>query len=256
MPMRRSSEGTRTLSGAASLPAGHRVYAIGDIHGRADLLDDMIAGIRADAEGFSGESCHAVFVGDYVDRGLASSTVIDTLCGGPLPGMNQVFLRGNHDDMMLRFLDDPAVGIDWLEFGGMATLYSYGVQVPPTARSEAELRAAAETLRARMPDEHLAFLQGLALSFELGDYLFVHAGIDPDRPLDDQREQDLLWIRDTFLESRARLDKLVVHGHTPTDEPVVRRNRIGIDTGAFASGTLSCLVLERDDQRFIQAKSR
>lgn len=256
MPIRWSRERARTLSEAASLPAGHRVYAIGDVHGRADLLDEMVASIRTDAQSFGGDFCHAVFIGDYVDRGLESRTVIDTLCKGPLPGLDQVFLRGNHDDMMLRFLDDPTAGVSWLDFGGMATLYSYGVQLAPTARSAPELRAAAETLRAKMPDEHLAFLQGLELSFELGDYLFVHAGIDPDRPLDDQREQDLLWIRDTFLESRAQLGKMVVHGHTPTEEPIVRRHRIGIDTGAFASGTLSCLVLELAERRFLQVKSR
>ena len=169
--------------------------------------------------------------------------------------MAHVFLRGNHDDMMLRFLDDPLSGTEWIDFGGLATLYSYGIHLPTTARSGGELQSAAEALREALPKRHLAFLNDLELSFTLGDYLFVHAGVDPERPLDDQRGEDLLWIRDAFLKSRRTLGKTVVHGHTPTDEPVVRRNRIGIDTGAFATGTLSCLVLERDQWRFIQAKS-
>jgi len=233
----------------ARAPAGSRVYAIGDIHGRADLLAALHRMIRDDAAGRPVSRRVAVYVGDYIDRGPDSRAVIDLLLDAPLAGFESVHLLGNHEAFLLDFLDDAAIGPDWLFNGGAETLASYGVESPwpfgdPLDRMQTEFRR-------RLPARHLTFLRGLRLSHVEGDYLFVHAGVRPGVPLDRQARDDLLWIRDEFLDSGTDLGKVVVHGHSIAHEPEQRANRIGIDTGAYMTGRLTCLVLEGADRRFL-----
>lgn len=239
----------RRAAAPAQVPAGLRIYAVGDVHGRADLLRRLLAQIAADAAGFKGR-CQLIFLGDYVDRGVDSRAVIDLLTGGLPTGFEANFLKGNHEAALLAFLKDSAIGPDWFSFGGGATLLSYGVAPDLVQRGAFEL--ARQQLLERLPAAHLSFLNSLHLSVAFGDYVFVHAGIRPGVPLADQQEQDLLWIRDAFLGSNAAHGVLVVHGHTVTAEPELRPNRIGIDTGAYATGRLTALVLEGKERRFLR----
>jgi len=236
----------------ARVPEGMRVYTIGDIHGRADLLQDLHRMIRADASTTpSGTKKIAIYLGDYVDRGLHSRDVIDLLLDEPLEDFDTVYLKGNHDDVFLNFLDDESEGPDWFRVGGDATVYSYGVRIPHHIALVDRFTYVQEALRAAVPPRHLAFLARLEVVREIGDYLFVHAGIQPGRALNEQEPEDMLWIREEFLESRADHGKVVVHGHSVSDRPEVRVNRIGIDTGAYASHHLTCLVLEGATRRFL-----
>ena len=220
------------------VPDGLRVYAVGDVHGRADLLGRLDARVGLDAADATEAERRIVYLGDYVDRGPDSRGVIELLAGGPMPGFAAVHLKGNHEDFLLRFLKEPAVAALWLSNGGAATLQSYGIE--PAGRDPEELAAA---LRATLPTGHRRFLEGLALTHEAGDYFFAHAGVRPGVPLDAQDEEDLLWIREEFLHAATDFGKVVVHGHTPGREPDIAPNHIGIDTGAFATGRLTCLVL-------------
>ena len=231
------------------VPPGTRVYAVGDIHGRVDLLRQMHELIHLDAYHRQAPRNVIVYLGDYIDRGTDSPAVLDLLLDAPLPGFISVHLKGNHEDSLLRFLVDPSIGPAWLAYGGAATLLSYGVRPPDAA---AHLPRAQHDLAQRLPERHRRFMAGLTPSHSEGDYFFVHAGVRPSVPLEQQIEEDLLWIRDEFLESDAEYGKIVVHGHTITSRPDVRRNRIGIDTGAFASGTLTALVLEGAEWSFLQ----
>ena len=236
----------------AVAPPDCRLHAIGDIHGRLDLLTALHGDIRADREARPHDGTDVViYLGDYVDRGPYSREVIEYLLGDPLPGFTAVHLMGNHDEAMLKFLEDVTIGPTWASFGGESTLLSYGVRTTPDMIGRRRFESMREQLIAKMPQSHAGFLRGLELSYQAGDYLFAHAGIRPGVPLDKQAPDDLLWIRGTFLSSDADHGKVVVHGHTPTDEPQVRPNRIGIDTGAFASGILTCLVLEGEERRFL-----
>ncbi len=235
----------------AAVPRGVRVYAVGDVHGRFDLLEQLLGQIERDAEGAADLVKYVVFLGDYVDRGPQSRLVIERLAGPPLPGFGAIHLRGNHEAAMLDFLADVQIGGAWIAYGGNATMASYGV-VPPAEDAPPEfLEEARQQLLAALPDHHLAFLKRLRNSIAIGDYLFVHAGIKPGVPLDRQAESDLLWIRREFLHSTADHGKVVVHGHTIAEQPEVRSNRIGIDTGAFATNRLTALVLEGTERRFL-----
>ncbi len=236
---------------AAEAPPGARIYAIGDIHGRSDLLDRMHGMIRADSADRPEAEKIVVYLGDYVDRGDDSRGVIDRLIAHPLQGFRAVALRGNHEAFLLRFLEDPEVGPAWVSNGGDATLYSYGVDWRQ-ALGDGDLAALSRALGAALPPDHLAFLQNLALSDVEGDYLFVHAGIRPGVELEAQSPDDMMWIRGEFLDSGLDHGRVVVHGHTITEEPELRANRIGIDTGAFASGKLTCLVLDGATRRILQ----
>ena len=238
------------------LPPGLRLYAVGDIHGRLDLLQTMIDCIRDDAaDRPKGTRCRVVFLGDYVDRGARSREVIECLMSGPLPDFETTYLRGNHESTMLQFLDDLTAGPGWLTYGGINTLLSYGlcppVDVPPRQR----LAAVQQQLRTVLPPSHLAFLRGLSPWAAVGTYLFVHAGIRPGVPLDRQREEDMVWIRHEFLSSQADHGVVVVHGHTIAMEADSLPNRIGIDTGAYATGRLTAVVLEGASRRFIDTAS-
>jgi serine/threonine protein phosphatase 1 len=231
------------------IAAGTRLYAIGDVHGRLDLLCALERLIADDCAAAAATRKIVVYLGDYVDRGNQSREVVDWLIERPLPGFERVLLLGNHEESMLQFLVDVQIGPAWLGFGGAATLLSYGIKPPSSDR---DLIRVQEELRAKLPARHLAFLRGLPLCHVEGDYYFVHAGIRPGVPLDAQRPADMLWIRDEFLHSRRDFGKIVVHGHTITETPEIRPNRIGIDTGAFASGTLTSLVLQDDTWSFLQ----
>lgn len=227
-----------------------RIYAIGDIHGRDDLLVRLHEEIRKDARARPAGSPVVVYLGDYVDRGPGSSRVIDLLVREPLPGFTSVTLKGNHEDMMLNFLDGPPT-LGWLLNGGIATLASYGVRAGGLALYFADLDGVRCDLCAAVPPAHCRFLRELALMHIVGDYAFVHAGVRPGVDLAAQQPADLMWIRDKFLRSKKDFGKIVVHGHTIADEPQVCANRIGIDTGAFASERLTCLVLEGTRRRFL-----
>jgi serine/threonine protein phosphatase 1 len=230
--------------------AHQRLYSIGDIHGRADLLRDLHAMIEADAAGFEGRRT-LVYLGDCIDRGMHSRAVVDELLDSPLPGFEAVYLMGNHEQTLLDFLQHPEVASGWLNWGGRETLLSYGVTVPMKVdrRHVEDLR---DALLAVLPERHLAFYQGMQMLYQCGDYLFVHAGIRPGKPLQEQSNEDLLWIRHEFTESRRQHDHVVVHGHTISEDVEFHPNRIGIDTGAYCTGVLSCLVLEGEEQRLLQ----
>jgi serine/threonine protein phosphatase 1 len=233
---------------ARTVPAGTRVYAIGDIHGSLVPLRLLRDAIREHAAAHPIERKCLIYLGDYIDRGFDSRAVIDLLINDPLPGFEHVFLKGNHEDGMLRFLADGSNALFWVAYGGIATMFSYGVKPPDPATDEDEVTRARKELAKKLPPEHLDFLAKLEPYRVEGDYLFVHAGIRPGVPIDEQREEDLLWIRDDFLRSQQEFGKCVVHGHSITRQPDFQPNRIGIDTGAFASGTLTCLVLEGTKQ--------
>lgn len=234
--------------GTASLPPGLRVYAIGDIHGRADLLDRLHGLIEADL-GTAPEKTVIVYLGDYVDRGPDSAAVIERLCRPRFPDIETVALLGNHEDMLLQFLDAPYGASLWLANGGDATLRSYKVKVPA---SYDELLFTQRALMGAMPRHHKQFLMGLAEQAVFGDYLFVHAGIKPGLPLDRQSREHMIWIRDLFLDSVVDHGMIVVHGHTIVHEVEWCENRIGVDTGAYTTGRLTALVLEGPERRLLQ----
>jgi len=234
------------------VPHATRVYAIGDIHGRLDLLEHIEEMIQRDVDQGGPDRRVVVYLGDYVDRGMEARQVTERLMARALNGFELVHLKGNHEEFLLQFLEDARIGPGWLRNGGNSTLYSYGVRPPERATDLAALERARLEFKRKLPPHHLDFYRNLALSHVEGDYLFVHAGIAPGRPLDRQEPNDLLWIRDEFLQSDADHGKLVVHGHTIVEEPDVRSNRIGIDTGAYATGRLTALVLEGDTQRYLQ----
>lgn len=192
-----------------------------------------------------------VYLGDYVDRGPDSRGVIDHLLDHPLPVDKTVHLLGNHEDAMLRFLDDIWIGESWMGFGGRETLRSYGIAPDAGMVRYVWLAAAQTELGSVLPDRHLAFLKRLRLWHREGGYLFVHAGIRPRIELERQRQDDLIWIRNEFLESDADHGCVVVHGHSIRREPEIRHNRIGIDTGACFTNRLTALVLEGNEQRFL-----
>ncbi|MCC3303867.1 metallophosphoesterase family protein [Sneathiella sp. HT1-7] len=237
--------------GAAKMPDGHRAYVIGDIHGRKDLLSSLLERIAADQAQRKEMAAHLIFLGDYVDRGPDSSGVLDMLIELKKSDMNVITLKGNHESAMTSFLQGPMRGKRWLHYGGDATLRSYGIDLPLAAMTEEKIREAGKKLKKNLPDSHLQFISSLEASYMMGDYLFVHAGIEPDRALDDQKEHDLLWIRDEFLEHTGLFDKVIVHGHSIIPEPEFKENRIGIDTGAFYSNILTCLVLEGESKEIL-----
>lgn len=233
-------------------PEDTRVYAVGDIHGRVDLLKRLHSQIAADIRAKNPARAVIVYVGDYIDRGDSSRDVIELLLTAPVDGAEAVHLLGNHEAFLLTFLDDPGVGEPWLKNGGDSTVYSYGVGAPHVSDRSQRHRMMRDDLRAKLPESHLAFLRSLKQYHVEGDYAFVHAGIRPGVALEDQVDDDVLWIRGGFLDDKSDHGKCIVHGHTITDDIDVRPNRIGIDTGAYYSGTLSCLVLDGESRAVLQ----
>jgi serine/threonine protein phosphatase 1 len=240
------------LSDQPRIPAGQRVYAVGDIHGRADLLEDLLGKIQGDMDQAGPAEPRLVFLGDYVDRGPASQAVIERLREGPIPGVPTVCLIGNHDERLRAILKGEADLVGWLQWGGAATLASYGVDAESLLDRRDPEAAIIEVLRRNVPLAHRAFLESLAAYWPIGDYLFVHAGLRPGMAPEAQDFHDLIWIREPFLTSTADLGPVVVHGHTIHRDVTEADNRIAIDTGAFMSGRLSCLVLEDTQRRVLQ----
>jgi serine/threonine protein phosphatase 1 len=235
------------------VPDGLRVYAIGDIHGRVDLLEQLLKGIDEDLDRTPAPQSIEVFLGDYIDRGPASRQVLDLLIERKKTHRT-IFLKGNHETLLMNFIASPSTLGDWQRIGGLETLMSYGLKPPVNAdvRTQLELAGA---LGETLPPSHLKFLSDLKPSFASGDYFFVHAGVRPGIALEKQRETDLLWIRHEFLLCEESFGKIVVHGHTPVQQPDIRSNRINIDTGAYATGRLSCLILEADKMRIMQDRA-
>lgn len=232
------------------VPPGECLYAVGDIHGRADLLKDLVAMIAEDAAQHSDEKRTLIFLGDYIDRGPDSCGVIEFLMSGLPTGVEAIFLRGNHEDYALKFLHgNLAVGPSWLHFGGTAFLASYGVNAYRPNLLQ-DLGALHSELLEKMPAAHRAFLEATRFFHSSGDYYFVHAGVRPDVALEKQEATDQMWIRDDFLSSDADFGKIVVHGHSIVMKPDVQNNRIGIDSGAYATGHLTALKLRGSEQRF------
>jgi len=224
---------------------GQRIYAIGDIHGRDDLLTVLMEKIVADSAACAGGSPVLVYLGDYIDRGTASDRIIETLTAPPPAGFLAHYLMGNHEEMMLQFIDGDNNNTVWLRNGGIQTLEAYG------CRNLDDNETLRKDLLAGLPSHHLEFLRSLKSKHQEGDYLFVHAGLKPGVAIADQSDTDMKWIRTAFLESKEDFGKIVVHGHSISPEPQVRANRIGIDTGAYRTGVLTCLVLEGAEKKFL-----
>ena len=227
------------------------MYAIGDIHGRLDLLQKLEAMIERDAAGIDASRRLIVCLGDFIDRGDDSYGVIEHLLQDALDTFERICLMGNHESYLLRFFDDSSVAAAWIANGGCETLSSYGV--PPPAGFDIDgvsVNLQAE-LRARVPQSHVAFLRSLVPSHREGDYLFVHAGVRPGVPIDRQDPEDLMWIREEFLSDRREFGAVVVHGHSIRTEPENLANRIGVDTGAYDTGRLTCAVLWGSERRFL-----
>src|SRR6478609_8793417 len=234
----------------AVIPPGQRVYAVGDIHGRRDLFEVLVEAIDADDAAAGPAETTVVLLGDLVDRGADSAGVI--ALARAWQARRQVrILGGNHEEMFLRSFDELEMFRHFLRHGGRDTALSYGID--RAAFVSADLEQAQRLMRDHVPAEDIAFLEGFEDMVTIGDYMFVHAGIDPRVPLDAQRRQDLRWIREPFLSHPDTHGPVVVHGHTISDEPEDCGNRIGIDTGAFMSGRLTALVLEGTNRRYIEA---
>jgi serine/threonine protein phosphatase 1 len=232
----------------ATLPPGQRIYAVGDVHGCADRLALMHDAINDDLAERPVAHALVIHLGDYIDRGPDSAAVIERLIApfpqGPAPAPDVVNLMGNHEDMLLTSLaEGRRAGDHWLHNGGGETLASWGL----------DWRAGPAGWARGIPPRHLGFLRGLGLIFRAGGYVFVHAGLRPGTRMEQQSRHDMMWIREPFLSFEGALPGVVVHGHTPETLPVIRANRIGIDTGAVLGGVLTCVVLEEATLGFLQS---
>ena len=224
-----------------------RIYAVGDIHGRHDLLKDILHQIATDNAARPAADSHLIFLGDYIDRGPDSHGVVDTLLYGLPKGFQTHFLMGNHERLLLDALDEEERMPLWLANGGVAMLSSYA-RASKARESIIGVNGAGDHM---LPIDHRAFFEGLELRLTCGDYLFVHAGVRPGVELDRQSPHDLLWIREPFLSYDGSFGKIVVHGHTPVEAPELKPNRIGIDTGAVFTGRLTAIRLEGQDQHLM-----
>jgi serine/threonine protein phosphatase 1 len=242
------------MNSEPSHPQPRRLYVIGDIHGCAELLDRMICKITNDLAARPVPDSLVVTVGDYVDRGSDSRGVVDRLLGNPFP-TKFIALRGNHEVLLDDFLRNPQTGESWRYVGGIETMESYGISVGQLIRGK-QYVSAAHVLAQAIPAAHFNFFASLRSSLSVGRYFICHAGVRPGLSLEQQKEEDLLWIREPFLTSRADFGKIVVHGHTPVALPEVLPNRINVDTGAFMTGRLTCAVLEDDEPRFLTVMSQ
>ena len=229
----------------ARMPPGLSVIAIGDVHGHLALLDPILRQAQILAAQAPQRRHVVISLGDLVDRGPESAGVIARLMGG-VPGCEVIVLRGNHETLMLDFLAGSPAATVWLNWGGLATLQSYGIAADHFSTGGNEVELLRRLFRAKIPASHLAFLKACPLSVTFGDYFFVHAGARPGIPLDQQMEQDLIWIREEMHDSPYRFEKRIVHGHTPVNEPRIGPNQINIDTGACYGGQLTALLFEDD----------
>jgi serine/threonine protein phosphatase 1 len=234
---------------------GYRAYVVGDVHGRLDLLEQLLEQIEHDWTERPARKVLLVFLGDLVDRGPHSAQVVERLRTFSAPGVRTVFLLGNHEEVLLRILEgDASVIPSWLRFGGAECIASYGADPREVARSaDAD---AVRLVRETIPDEHVEFLRSFGDTCRFGDYLFVHAGIRPGVSVDEQLQSDLRWIREPFLLDETDHGCVVVHGHTIIPEVEERTNRIGIDTGAYRTGVLTALVIEEAEHRYLDTGTR
>ena len=234
-------------------PEGCAIWAIGDIHGRLDLLKVLLNGIIKDLNASKADRKVVIFLGDYIDRGPDSSGVLDHLCAfEDATPLETYFLKGNHEDKLLQFLDDPQVGPQWCEYGGGQALQSFGLTPPMMAYRSEGWAAVSADLSHRLKPRQRRFLTDLITHVSLGGYFFAHAGARPGVTLSAQTETDLLWIRGSFLNSPERFEQVVVHGHTPARDVHIDARRIGLDTRAYESGVLSAIRLQGREQRILQ----
>lgn len=232
-------------------PRGRRAYAVGDVHGRLDLLEEMLSLIEADIASRPKTKTVLVFLGDLIDRGPHSAQVVERLRLYKPDFATTMFLMGNHEEVMLRVLaGDADLLRDWLTFGGAECVQSYGLD--PEELKRTRPASALQELKKAIPEAHVEFLRSFGDTVSFGGYLFVHAGIRPGVPLADQLQKDLRWIRDPFLEDESDHGLVVVHGHTITERVEERPNRIGVDTGAYRSGVLTAVALERSERWFLR----
>jgi serine/threonine protein phosphatase 1 len=238
----------------AELSRGYRAYAVGDVHGRLDLLDALLAAIERDDSRRAPRKTALIFLGDLIDRGPDSRGVIERLDAFRHPRIKPVFLLGNHEEVLLRLLSGERGILDsWLKFGGAECIRSYGLD--PSSLSGRSERTALDMIRDAIPSAHRRFIESFADTLKLGDYLFVHAGIRPNVDLSLQAQKDLRWIRAPFLDDDTDHGFTVVHGHTIRDSVDIRSNRIGLDTGAYMSGILSAVGLEGQDSWILDTAS-
>ena len=243
---------SRTASAAPAIPAGKRCYAVGDIHGRLDLLTALLDLIERDNAVRSPAETYLVFLGDLIDRGAESKGVIELLSTARFSWAKPMFLMGNHEDAFRQVLaGDLSYLDDWLRFGGLECAQSYGLSATELAGGNPTLLYRA--LRQRVPQDHIDFLESFYDSFALGRYVFVHAGIRPGIAIEDQDPHDLRWIRNEFLDDQSDHGVIVVHGHTVVETAGAYVNRVAIDTGAYRTGRLTAVRLEADDREFIVA---
>jgi len=231
------------------IPDGVRIYAIGDIHGRSELLAKLLREIERDIAQHPAQRVIEIFLGDYIDRGFNSREVIDLLLA-PHLGRERICLMGNHEETLLKFLEEPKILRDWGSFGGYATLASYGLGIPDSMTPE-KLAEWRDRFQANLPETHLAFLKGLQLTYSIGDYLFVHAGIHPKLPMEEQTREHLLWIRDPFLKHEGFFSQYIVHGHSPVPVPEVHPHRANLDITTAEINSLCCLVIEGTEKHRI-----
>ena len=235
----------------AAAPDGMRLYAIGDVHGRADCLEIMHEKIAREIEQDGVADWRIIHLGDYVDRGPQSKQVLDLLVAARDRDERVLALRGNHDEGFLDFLADPTNAGLFIDYGGFDTAASYGVVLKTGSREE--LYESHRALMDVMPEAHLAFLRDLPRSVSFGDFFFCHAGVRPGVALAAQDPHDLIWIRREFLNHGGLFEKLVVHGHTPHDAPEMLANRVNVDTAAYDTGRLTALAVEGRDKRILVA---
>jgi serine/threonine protein phosphatase 1 len=235
----------------AAGPEGVRIYAIGDVHGRLDLLQRMHALIAAEIERDRPADWRVIHLGDFVDRGPQSAGVVDLLARRSREDPRILAVVGNHDLGFLDFLAVPQADGLFANYGGVETARSYGVSLD--AREPLALTTGWTELEAAVPESHRAFLAGLPFSLTFGDFFFCHAGIRPGVPLSEQSPEDLVWIRQAFHHAGQLHPKVIVHGHTPNAEPEVLANRVNVDTAAWQTGRLTALVIEGTEKRFVQA---
>lgn len=231
----------------AAGPEGIRLYAIGDIHGRLDLLAEMHARIEADLADRPAADWRVIHLGDYVDRGPDSRGVIDFLISAQARDGRNLAVCGNHDAGFLDYLTSPDAQGLFALFGGATTALSYGVVNPDFSDQNT-----ASELGRLVPNEHRQFIKKLPFSLAFGDFFFCHAGIRPGVALDAQAVRDLIWIRGEFLHSPILHPKIIVHGHTPRSEPEILANRVNLDTEAWRTGTLSAIAVDGKDKRLLQ----
>jgi len=236
-----------------AMSEGRRVYAIGDIHGRLDLLDGLLARIEQDDAARGAADTHVIFLGDLIDRGPQSAQVVARAIELSQCGPNIRFLLGNHEEVFLQALEGDLKALAFFtRIGGRETILSYGIS--EKAYLESDYRELYDLWRPLVPDAHIAFVRGFEDLIIMGDYAFVHAGVRPSEPLARQKASDLRWIRGEFLSHAAPLEKVIVHGHTISEEIEFASHRIGLDTGAYASGKLTAMGFEGNERWAIESR--